>query len=337
VIGGAEKVCKNAVDILSEQHDVTVLTQPHAGRKGMPNVVELQGKTVYSYMPGFKDFLNNNSFDLYISFGYGKYFTDTIMSWCKRHNKKSIYMPCGDFHTQSNKLFKKLYAFFIGGIAFKKATKIITATEWEKQHWLKKYNKIGTKKISPDKIVVIPYNLEKDFAKFEKIKDISNLYPRMKIKNYLLYIGRSGPNKLIELLINSYQKSEMKIPLVIAGIGTNSEKYRKLSETGNIIFMGKVTEDGKKNLIQQAKLCIFPSSYESFGLILLESVALGTPVIGSDIGPFRELLQDYGLLFKNNIPALTRKINRAFNDEYEIKDIQLPDYQRKLLSLVRGI
>jgi len=341
VIGGAEKVCKNAVDILSEKYDVTVLTQPNSERKNMPNVIELQGKTVYSYMPGLKDFLNNNSFDLYISFGYGKYFTDTIMSWCKHHNKKSIYMPCGDFHTQSNKLFKKLYAFFIGGIAFKKATKIITATEWEKQHWLKKYNKIGTKKISPDKIVVIPYNLEKDFTKFEKMKNISYLDERLKKKKYLLYIGRTGPNKLIELLLQAYYKSEQKIPLVIAGKGT--EKYRDIfSQTKsdvlkNIIFLGTVTEYGKKNLIENAKLCIFPSLYESFGLSVIESVFLKTPIIGSNIGPFRELLSNNNLLFENNVDDLCRMINYGFNKTFLIPNISLPDEKDMLYKLINTI
>jgi flavodoxin len=42
--GGAENVCKNMVDILSSAgHDVTIITQPHSDRKGMSNVVEMQG------------------------------------------------------------------------------------------------------------------------------------------------------------------------------------------------------------------------------------------------------------------------------------------------------
>jgi glycosyltransferase involved in cell wall biosynthesis len=337
-IGGAEKVCKNAVDILSEKYDVTVLTQPHSERKNMPNVIELQGKTVYSYMPGLKDFLDNNSFDLYISFGYGKYFSDTIMKWCAQHNKKSIYMPCGGFHTTSNKLFKQLYGRFIGGIAFRKATTIITATEWEKQHWLKKYNRVFTKKIPSSKIQVAPYNLENDFTKFKSTNILKN--NKLDKKKYLLYIGRTGPNKLIELLMKSYFETEQKLPLIIAGKGT--EKYKEIidfAKSGilcNIKILGTVSEDDKKTLIKNAKLCIFPSSYESFGMVLLEATALGTPVIGSDIGSFKELLEEK-YLFKNNIEDLTKKLNEIYTKNPNVIKIKLPNYKKALLKIIGDI
>jgi len=327
-LGGAEAVCKNAVDILSEQYDVTVLTQPNSERKNMQNVVELQGKTVYSYMPGLKDFLDNNDFDLYISFGYGKHFTDAIGKWARKHRKKSIVMPCGFFHTASNAAFKKLYSTVMTKKSLNRYDVRIVATQWEKDFW---HNKFG---VADYNTLVVPYNLEKDFDKFERMKNISYLDDRIKKKKYLLYIGRTGPNKLIELLIQAYCKSDQKIPLVIAGKGT--EKYRD-TDLKNIIFLGTVSEYGKKNLIENAKLCIFPSSYESFGMVILEALALNTPVIGSNIGPFKELLKDKELLFENNADTLCKKINQSFVKNYSAEKIKLPDYKKSLLSIVKEL
>jgi len=330
-IGGAEKVCKNAVDILSEKHSVTILTQPHEKRKNMPNVIELTGKTAYSYMAGLKEFLDNNSFDLYISFGYGKHFTDAIGKWCKKHKKKSIVMPCGFFHTNSNALYKKIYSLLMTKWSLNNYDIRITATQWEKDFWARKF---GVKK---DNTFVVPYNLEKDFKTFEKMKNISYLDERLETHSYLLYMGRTGPNKLIELLIQSYYKSDQTLPLVIAGKGT--EKYRdifegtKSDELKNIIFLGEVTEYGKKNLIENAYTCVFPSSYESFGMVLLESTALNTPVIGSDIGPFNELL-DEKCLFNNNTEDLTKKLNEIYLKKPKVNKIKLPNYKTTLLTII---
>ena len=331
-IGGAEKVCKRMVEILSKEGEVTVLTQYNPDRKDKTRIVELASTTSYSYMPKLKEYLNTHDFDLYISFGYGKHFTDLIGSWTKRNKKPSIVMPCGFFHTNQHSPIKILYSTLMTKKALNNYTLRITATEWEKDFWHKKFG------VTKHNTFVIPYNLEKDFGKFEKVKNISFLDERLKKKKYLLYIGRTGPNKLIELLLQAYYKSSQAIPLVIAGKGT--EKYRdifaqtKSDALKNIIFLGTVSEYGKKNLIENAKLCIFPSTYESFGMVLLESLALKTPTIGSNIGPFKEILKNDSLLFENNIDSLFKKISFAYENNYELAKINLPKQDIILRDIV---
>jgi len=343
-IGGAEKVCKNAVDILSEKYDVTVLTQPYTGRK-MDNVVELQGKTVYSYMPELAKYIDTHDFDLYISFGYGKYFTDYIGQWTKTHNKKSIVMPCGFFHTSSNAIFKKIYSLLVTKKTLNNYSCRITATEWEKDFW------VDTFGVDAHNTFVIPYNLEDNFTKY-KSTNILKKYG-LKKKNYLLYLGRAGPNKLVQLLKDSYNMTDKKIPLVIAGKGNEEFNYLprnelklmnitsteriKIHTNMNILSMGSVSEDDKKTLISNAKLVIFPSSYESFGMCILESIALRTPVIGSNIEPFKEILHNQDYLFENNVNDLARKLSRSYDDEFILPKIQIENYKHSLLTLVDGI
>jgi len=345
MIGGAEKVCKRMVEILSKDSEVTVLTQPVSERKDKTGIVELKAKTSYSYMPELKNYLNTHDFDLYISFGYGKYFTDYIGWWAKKHKKPSIVMPCGFFHTNQNSPVKLLYSTLITKYSLNNFSVRVTATNWEKSFWS---NKFGVTKSNS---FVIPYNLEPNFANFKETDILKK--KKLKTKGYILYIGRTGPNKLIQLLVNAYNKTTKQLPLVIAGKGNpefnflpaqdvflktlTDEDIAAMKANYNILSMGTVSEDDKKTLIKNAKLCVFPSSFESFGMVLLESLALKTPTIGSNIEPFKEILQRDNLLFENNVDALARKISRAYEDDYDIPQINMPNEESYLRGLVYGL
>jgi len=345
MIGGAEKVCKRMVEILSKEGEVTVLTQPVSDRKDKTGIVEIQGKTSYSYMPKLKEYLNTHDFDLYISFGYGKYFTDYIGHWTKKHKKPSIVMPCGFFHTNQKSPSKVIYSTFMTKWALNNFSARVTATRWEKNFWNDRFG------VTKSNSFVIPYNLEPDFTKFKETDILKK--KKLKKKGYLLYIGRTGPNKLIQLLVNAYNKTNKQLPLVIAGKGNpefnflpmqdvflktlTDEDVAAMKANYNILSMGTVSENDKKTLIKNAKLCIFPSSFESFGMVLLESLALKTPTIGSNIEPFKEILQRDNLLFENNMDALARKISRAYEDDYEIPQINMPSEEAYLRGLVYGL
>lgn len=344
-IGGAEKVCKRMVKILSKDSEVTVLTQPVSDRKDKTGIVEMQGKTSYSYMPKLKEYLNTHDFDLYISFGYGKYFTDYIGHWAKKHKKPSVVFPCGFFHTNQKSPVKVIYSTLMTRYALNNFSARVTATNWEKSFWNKRF---GVTQLNS---FVIPYNLEPNFTKFNETDILKK--KKLKKKGYLLYIGRTGPNKLIQLLIDAYNKTNKQLPLVIAGKGNpefnflpmqdvflktlTDEDVATMKANYNILSMGTVSEDDKKTLIKNAKLCIFPSSFESFGMVLLESLALKTPTIGSNIEPFKEILQRDELLFDNNVDALARKISRAYEDDYEIPQINMPSEEAYLRGLVYGL
>jgi len=332
-VGGAEKVCKDIVSLLQRSgHDVVVATQPVVNRVDKKIVKEFQATSSYSKMRELKQYLDETPFDVYISFGYGKYFSDVIGRFCRRHKKKSIFMPCGDFHTNQKSVTKRLYSILLGRKSFLNYDTIVTATEWEKQHWIKKYH------VPASKFVVIPYVLAPDFAKFRptKIVSINALAP----KEYLLYIGRTGPNKKVDWLIKAYMEGGCKIPLVIAGLGTDAEALQDLAvkycqQNENIKFLGQISENDKKTLISNAKVCVFPSTYESFGMVILESIVLGTPVLLSDIPPFRELIKDNTVFFENTVDSIAERLVVYLSRQQSLPKVNFAKDMNKFLELIK--
>jgi len=326
-IGGAELVCKDIVDTLSQQHDVTVITQPtHLSRSNSKyKICELNAVTSYSMMAGLKEKLVSLSPDIIISFGYGKSFSDVSSRFAHRNNIPFVFMPCGDFHTNKTALSKRTYGLLMGRTCFRNATKIITATEWEKQHWMKQYF------IPEDKFSVIPYNLPKKFEEYTKSKNFA-----FKDKKYLLYIGRTGPNKRLDLLLDSFVMFPTpNIELVVAGKGTDADHIKdSLIGDKDIHFVGQVTEDEKKELIDNAHAVVFPSTYESFGMVLLEACAFKTPYLMSNIPPFKELSPDNPYVFENNLVDIGYQIKKA-NKNPKFVDIKVPNFKNQLNNVIK--
>lgn len=98
--------------------------------------------------------------------------------------------------------------------------------------------------------------------------------------NALGYFGGFNRRKRVEKLILDFLKSELsrKMPLIIYG---DSEDYPKLKakygKSPNIIFKGKIPEGELVKTINSFNYFVYPSSYEGFGLPLLEAVACGVP------------------------------------------------------------
>jgi len=318
-IGGAELVCKDIVDTLSQQHDVTVITQPTPLSRSNSeyNIVELKAVTSYSIMKNLGSTLDEVAPDLFISFGYGKHFSDFTGKFAKKRGKPFIFMPCGDFHTNKDDFKKLAYGKLMGWKSFENASKIITATEWEKNCWIGNY---GTPE---EKFKVIPYNLPKDFNKINIIE------PKIK-KDYYLYIGRTGPNKKIEKMIEGYIKSGTKKRLVIAGKGTeNLEISNK-----QISVLGPISENIKKILIKNARAVVFPSSYESFGMVLLEADAFNTPYFMSNIPPFNELAPKNRYIFENTPKSIANVFKIYDKGKLSCPKITVLNFKKALLDVV---
>lgn len=135
-------------------------------------------------------------------------------------------------------------------------------------------------------------------------------------KKYFLYLGTLKPNKNIPFLIKSFAlflKSTIydlrsNISLVIAG--KKGWLYNEIFQTvvsedlqSNVIFTDFISEPQKWALYQNAVCTILPSTYEGFGIPALESMKCGTPVIVSQIPPFREVVDQAGLTINPNDSA----------------------------------
>lgn len=146
----------------------------------------------------------------------------------------------------------------------------------------------------------------------------------IRFQGYSLFVGTIEPRKNLDTLLAAYEVLPTKLrdmwPLVIIGYkGWKSDATRKKIDAGVskgwIRYLGFVAENQLPLLYAAAKLFIFPSRYEGFGLPVLEAMASGVPVICTDSSSLPEVADGCALLFNaNDQKALTEHLMRAFED-----------------------
>ncbi|CAH0117937.1 D-inositol-3-phosphate glycosyltransferase [Paenibacillus sp. CECT 9249] len=114
----------------------------------------------------------------------------------------------------------------------------------------------------------------------------------------LFYVGRLVYEKGVHVLIEAMPAILQHCPetkLVIAGTGPMKRELvdlaGRLGLERHIIFTGFILDDERNGLLQAADVCVFPSLYEPFGIVALEAMQSGTPVVVSDTGGFAELIE----------------------------------------------
>lgn len=216
---------------------------------------------------------------------------------------------------------------------FKKAETIVCASlDYIKSSDIKK-----TYEEYPAKFKEIPFSVESDkFTPAPKGND--------GIKK-ILFVGGldkahyfKGVNILLEAVSKLQIPDSQGYQLLIVGDGDLKPKYeeqtKKLHIADKIRFLGRI-EDNKLPLIyQQADLFVLPSTKknEAFGLVLLEAMASGLPVIASDLPGVRTVFQNgrQGLLAKpEDVNDLKNKIEKIFSNEK--KREQMGQEARKLI------
>ena len=152
-----------------------------------------------------------------------------------------------------------------------------------------------------------------------KIQVISNFineekfFPSEQIKeNYYCYVGRLSFEKGIETLLKA--ATEMpQYTLKLIGTGPIEKELKSKYKSVNIEFLGYKNWSDLKRLIEGSRFLVMPSTwYENNPLSVIESLCLGTPVIGANIGGIPELIDNgvNGLLFESgNVIDLQNKIS----------------------------
>ena len=108
-------------------------------------------------------------------------------------------------------------------------------------------------------------------------------------KNYYLFFSRLTKQKGTELLINTF--NQLKKPLVVVGQGRQMKQMKKLAKS-NIHFVGFVPDNQLFNLVNRSQALIYPAIEEDLGLVPLEVLRVGKPVIAYRSGGPLETLND---------------------------------------------
>lgn len=122
---------------------------------------------------------------------------------------------------------------------------------------------------------------------------------------YLLNVGSTLPHKNHRTLIRAFEyvKKRRKTSLKLVLVGDREKKEALVASMGldevirdDIIFTGYVPDDMLPTLYHYAAAYVFPSTYEGFGLTVLDAMRFGTPVITSNISSLPEVAGDAALL-----------------------------------------
>ena len=164
----------------------------------------------------------------------------------------------------------------------KKSEKVIVLNKFS----MKYVNNIDLKKA-----VFIP-----DFVNDKMIENSHQINDKI---NNIVYVGHIERAKGIYQIVDVAKKMP-SINFIL--VGAIREDLSKIEFTSNITFAGRVNSDDVKKYLQEADVFLFPSMSEGFSNALLEAMAMGLPVIASDVGANREMIEDKGgvILEKND-------------------------------------
>lgn len=187
--------------------------------------------------------------------------------------------------------------------------RIITATERERADIGEHYG------VTPDNIGVVPCGVNLDLF---KLGDRAAARSRLGLGagHIILSVGRIDPVKGIDRLM---QAVHMLPPdedcrlLVIGGDESNRNEIDKLRRfaadlgiSDMVTFTGTIKQTELPDYYAAADVCVMSSYYESFGLVALESLACGTPVVAPDVGALRDIIvpDRTGFVVADNSPSL---------------------------------
>ncbi len=159
----------------------------------------------------------------------------------------------------------------------------------------------------------------------------------------ILYVSRivrrKGPHLLVEAL-RYVRKRIPSVKLLIVGEGSFEEYLRRrvydLDLRKNVEFLGRVPDEELPKIYNSADIFVLPSVYgESFGIVILEAMSSGLPVIVSNVGGLREIVKnnvDGIILDRNNPIEIYEKIMFLYHNK-EFRNMLSYNARKKVLKL----
>lgn len=212
------------------------------------------------FCPKLIEYLKNNAYLYKVIIFIGYAFYPSVMG-LHLGLKNTILLPTA--HDEPN-IYMNIY-----NRTFKEAKSIL-------------YNSVEERKFLNDKFHMenLPSRLTCVGIDIPDVSELDMLEAYKHYDNYVVYVGRLSDGKNIKQLIRyfiQYKKfHESDLKLLVVGRADNEIK---LIYYEDIIYLGYVSETDKLRFMKNARFLIMPSIYESLSLVILESMALGKPVL----------------------------------------------------------
>lgn len=191
----------------------------------------------------------------------------------------------------------RCYNALFNRLSSRRATHVMTLSEESKAHIVEQYG------VPPDRISVVPPCIDQSL-----FTPRAELSPRLQQKlaaagaapGYLLgvisrVIERKNPGAYFEIFARLPAALRARHKLVLVGAADAWERFQShvapatLAEVkSQVVFMGTVSAQELPGVYAAASVLLFPSRYEGFGLPVVEAMACGVPVVGSDLPALRE-------------------------------------------------
>ncbi|MFQ5978857.1 MAG: glycosyltransferase family 4 protein [Candidatus Heimdallarchaeota archaeon] len=378
-IGGQETIAAAIAQSWAEDYEVEVLTYNHQD-PSRTAIKRLNGLLVrycavdrYKFrIPFSKQFLKHlrsSSFDILHAHGHVPFTSDIALILGSRRKSNTILTHHFDGTIQDHPYFQPLASFYnrtFGRLAVK-ASKYVVATT---KSYAKTSEVLGKHMV---RSIVISPGIDTDKFKpcGNEIKQRIREHYAPNKKILILFVGRIVPYKGLHVLLDALRllsKHKVDFSLLIVGksegktpFAAGSPYYscvvkeaQRKELRNSVYFLGEVSNELLVQLYSSSDLFVLPSTQrgEAFGLVLLESLACGTPVIAPTLQGVKEVLlgnQEIGRYAINgSAPDFARQILKAIDDgdykrdkcrQFVIKHYPLQkmiDRYRKLLKLAES-
>ncbi len=155
-------------------------------------------------------------------------------------------------------------------------------------------------------------------------------------RRYVLFVGTLEPRKNLPLLLEAFARLRADLDLQLLIVGGRGWLDRAIFATharldlgDSALFLGSLPEGDLAVLYSHAGVFALPSLYEGFGLVLLEAMACGAPVVSSSAGPMPEVVGDAAILLEPSDAATwAQAIGRLLGDEAEAEALRRRGFAR---------
>lgn len=330
---GMGKYINNFINVLSVNLGLRTLGLLKGGKKITSNKkYHSFGFRLYILWEQFSMYLFTNKFEGMVIYPYN---TATILLKKSTRNVLIIHdlIYFNDFETKSlRQKFGAMYRRFVVPRIINKFEHIITVSEYSKHQLVNRFNLHGNKiKVIPNSII------------FNKEDVILN--PKYcERENYILHIGGEPVYKNSKSLLYGFNKlpDEIKKIYKVKIIGIRDNKvlmqYKSIAASLGISeaieFLPYQTNEQINNLYKNAKMFVFPSFDEGFGIPIIESFKFGCPLLCSYSSCFPEIAGNAALYFDpNNEDSIASAIVSSIeNKDQTVLKIELGYVQVKKYS-----
>lgn len=309
-----------SIDIYARFSNIDIITEiVHDENGNKVSVCPLKGKQIWHeliYYPTLKQDLLSGEYDVVQLLDDSQMMLPSIFKSLKRAGIKTILWQgmYRNFSGKAARLMQIVYDAMFAGKLNKYSDLKIAKTEAAKNYLIKKKYK---------NIIVLPVGLdevhsERNEELDKKIADFKVSHPKL-----LLYIGaiesRRNPYFLIDIL-KSMERDD--IGLILIGKGplhqAVKDKVKKEGLEKKVLMFESVPNKNLISVYERANVFLLPTSYEIYGMVVMESLAYGIPVISTpEAGP-EHLLSDkkYGMCETMNIKKWGTLIDYYLNSSY---------------------